>query len=81
MEDVIMEDWSLTIFLTHYGHNVLLNFRFKSKDDLNKFVKLYVESTTNIETIRQIIVTEPQHNMSFEIDKLDGITWSLISYE
>ena len=80
MEDW-MKYWDLTIFLTHYGDNVFLNFRFKSKGDLNKFVKLYVESTTNIDTIRQIIVTEPQHNMCFQIDKLDGITWELISYE
>ena len=74
-----MKDWDLTIFLTHYGDNVFLNFRFKSKDDLNKFIKLYVESTTNINTIRHIIVMELQHNMCFEIDKLDGITWELIS--
>lgn len=76
-----MKDWDLTIFLIHYGDNVFLNFRFKSKDDLNKFVKLYVESTRNIETIQRIIVTEPRHNMCFEIDKLDGVTWKLISYE
>lgn len=76
-----MEDWVLTIFLTHHGDNVYLKFRFESKNDLNKFVKLYVESTTNIETIRMIIVTEPYHNMSFEIDKSDGLTWELISYE
>lgn len=74
-----MKDWVLMIFLTHYGDNVFLNFRFKSKDDLNKFIKLYVESTTNINTIQHIIAMELQHNMCFEIDKLDGITWELIS--